>query len=739
METRKKGALWLLDKCPETISNKDKLPTKQEVLSCFFFHHVNEKETVPVSLRKTIDAVMAVWDRASLKTSTVAYCVKKLKSLVDQYTALKKSKGKKSDYARVREAMFVDDIKNEIFDIAAASQHGVNPEDVAFLEQQREDRSSSSMAGIDKIHAAKEEKKTKRKIYEKKKLCEAEEISKSIPSSSIRAAGSDSSSSSSIKSAFSDEDFQCSLKKTPKREGTKKSQVLKDPVLLATWDRENLSVRQATTSFAAAASAMGVQVSDLALSRSTVHRVRRSGREALAKQLGSTSATPDRLVLHWDGKLLPAISGEQEVQDRIAVLVTGEGQEQLLGVPLALDGTGQRMAEVVLNELEKADLRDKIVGLSFDTTASNTGMFQGACIRIEKDLDRDLLWLACRHHVSEVILRDVFMECVGPSSGPDIPLFKRFRETWKLYDTTKRSSILSDVAALNDPVIAELRDKAIRFLQGALEGDHPRADYEELICLSLVFLGVDDGKPLRQPGAVHHARWIAKAIYLLKIGILHEQVSMSRAEKRGVQRGCLFVSLVYSSYWHEAPLPLHAPWNDVQLAATLDKYPDRPLATAASKALYRHLWYLSEQVVGLAFFDSRVPDEERRQMAAALSRPARKGAKKLEGKGLKLDGTLHGRVTSKTKSLFDLLGASPDLTRPVREWDLDPAYKLARERAAALSVVNDAAERGIALIEKFNNSITRDEQQKQYLLKLVHRHRQLVGREKKADLAKKVF
>ena len=99
-------------------------------------------------------------------------------------------------------------------------------------------------------------------------------------------------------------------------------------------------------------------MSDLALSWSTVHRVRRSGREALAKQLGSTSATPDRLVLHWDGKLLPAISGEQEVQDRIAVLVTGEGQEQLLGVPLALDGTGQRMAEVVLNELEKADLRD---------------------------------------------------------------------------------------------------------------------------------------------------------------------------------------------------------------------------------------------------------------------------------------------------------------------------------------------------------------------------------------------
>ena len=123
-------------------------------------------------------------------------------------------------------------------------------------------------------------------------------------------------------------------------------------------------------------------------------------------------------------------------------------------------------------------------------------------------------------------------------------------------------------------------------------------------------------------------------------------------------------------------------------------------------------------------------------MAAALSRPSRKGTKNLKGKGSKLDGTLHGRVISKTKSLFDLLGAYPDLTRPLPEWDLDPAYKLARERAAALSVVNGATERGIALIEKFDNSIKRDEQQKH---KLVHRHRQLVGREKKADLAKKVF
>lgn len=70
-------------------------------------------------------------------------------------------------YARVQEAMFVDDIKIAIFDIISDSQHGVKPEDAVFLEQQWGDRSSSSMVGIDKIHAADEEKITKKNTYRK--------------------------------------------------------------------------------------------------------------------------------------------------------------------------------------------------------------------------------------------------------------------------------------------------------------------------------------------------------------------------------------------------------------------------------------------------------------------------------------------------------------------------------------------------------------------------------------------
>jgi len=40
-----------------------------------------------------------------------------------------------------------------------------------------------------------------------------------------------------------------------------------------------------------------------------------------------------------------------------------------------------------------------------------------------------------------------------------------------------------------------------------------------------------------------------------------------------------------------------------------------------------------------------------------------------------------------------------------------------------MKVVNDSAERAIALMQQYNSSLTKNEEQKQYLLWLVERHR----------------
>lgn len=123
---------------------------------------------------------------------------------------------------------------------------------------------------------------------------------------------------------------------------------------------------------------------------------------------------PPYLILHWVGKLLPQATNRLNLEDRIAVMATGKDFEELLGIPVAVDGTGAQVAATVFQQVVRLGLQEKIVGLSFNTTASNSGMLAGACIRLQETLGRLLLWLACRHHIYEVVLKYVFDACLGP-------------------------------------------------------------------------------------------------------------------------------------------------------------------------------------------------------------------------------------------------------------------------------------------------------------------------------------
>jgi hypothetical protein len=47
-----------------------------------------------------------------------------------------------------------------------------------------------------------------------------------------------------------------------------------------------------------------------------------------------------------------------------------------------------------------------------------------------------------------------------------------------------------------------------------------RDDYRELLCLAALIVGLPVKFAIRKPGALHRARWMAKAIYSLKIELL---------------------------------------------------------------------------------------------------------------------------------------------------------------------------------------------------------------------------
>ena len=173
------------------------------------------------------------------------------------------------------------------------------------------------------------------------------------------------------------------------------------------------------------------------------------------------------LTVHWDGKLLPALTGTDKV-DRLPVIVSGGGLSKLLGVPKLPSGTGQAMAKAVIDCLEDWCVKDRIQAMSFDTTSSNTGLKSGACTLLEQMVGRDLLHLACRHHIMEIVVAKVLTVCDIPSTGPDILLFKRFQQQWKFIDH-EQFQIFEDSVTDREDILSFCRQ------QRAIK--QPRDDY----------------------------------------------------------------------------------------------------------------------------------------------------------------------------------------------------------------------------------------------------------------------
>lgn len=72
--------------------------------------------------------------------------------------------------------------------------------------------------------------------------------------------------------------------------------------------------------------------------------------------------------------------------------------------------------------------------------------------------------------------------------------------------------------------------------------------------------------------------------------------------------------------WTEATFPAQAPWFNLELIKALGTYEkiDPEMGEVALAKLSGHLWYISEELIQLAFFNSAVSSETMMAMVAAL-------------------------------------------------------------------------------------------------------------------------
>lgn len=331
---------------------------------------------------------------------------------------------------------------------------------------------------------------------------------------------------------------------------------------------------------------------------------------------------------------------------------------------------------------------------------------------MENVIGRSLLWMACRHHMFEVLLADAFGVCLGPSTGPDILIFKRFREKWSKLDHHEPEKSQSPMISVDDSLKL--------FISEQLSKKQCRDDYCEFLNLAALMIGMKTDVTVRKPGALHRARWMAKAIYSMKIELLFSGneavIELTGRELLGLQRFNRFVVCVYLRSWFTTKSVVDAPVNDIQMIQRLQAYDDESLRTTGLNMMKRHSWYLSPELATLALFSDKLTCDVKAHLV--LNMTADRGPHLLKSLPQRVEELIVSRRFFKTVGIDDGF-----LTLPVQTWYDTPSYSTAAALVQNLSCVNDCAERGVALMQLFNDSITKDEQQKQYLLQVVERHR----------------
>jgi hypothetical protein len=525
---------------------------------------------------------------------------------------------------------------------------------------------------------------------------------------------------------------------------------LKSAKISTMADRLNLSAGQRTALMAAVISEGGADLKTVTLSKSST---RRAGKEvrteaALLAKASFTGSAPKYAALHWDGKIVPGDS------ERLAVLVAGLPDHKggkLLGVPVIPDGTGTTQTAVTYALTQEWSVENAIFGLVFDTTAFNSGWKNGACVKLETLLGKKVFYSACRHHVMERILGAVWQELFGETSSPNTPEFKEFQKSWD--SVVERSTFKT--LDIRDRRLKHQQEIVVSFLHELLslpesddasEDSMPRDDYRESAELMLILLGEDlpRGVHWLQPGAFHHARWMATILYSAKMYAFGEQLNYGHDRMDKLRRVCLFNALFYVKAWLSARSAADAPVNDLQLWNDLMWYKnfDPTVAQVAITALNIHLWYLTEEIAPFALFSTLLSDTDKKKIIRQLLRHENDTSSRLET-GVPIfpqlstssPTYLSSLIGTNSWQLFRLLRVDNSwMNLPPMQWVTDAAYDEAAVFVHNCKVVNDMAERAVKLATDFAGTITKDEIQRQYLLQTVEKHRREISDFKKTTL-----
>ena len=745
--TRSNSEYYLIGFSIETLSGS-RLPTLREVMQYLLFVKECCPRTTPTKhcLNEVVDEVIKLWQMARIPIKQKQNIVLSLGKVYETWSTLLKSKGRTKSDSWKKKDTFCSEL-DKLWDIGIRDAISViesdpelsssqKKEDIAFYEDQRHYR-KAWMSGKDKVFA--------RNMNLKTSMIEEQLSEVAGGDSSDEFVALASSSSNQDDSNGSPSEYEIEAQKTttsgyimlmaPRN-------IMENSHITSTVDRLKITDNQATMLLSAFIKVCGGKVKDFVLSRSTTKRYREGRRIQVSHTIMEEflSNPPQHVAIHWDGKVTEDRLGNRFEALAIVLSHPTFSHGKMLGIQKIQNATGIAQAQATHDMIKNWNIKNAITALVFDTTSSNSGWKNGAAKLLEQCLGKKVLYHACRHHILELVVKEVWKSLFGAdTTGPENTMFNKFKKSWKHIDKSGPIRVLSipdrfaERAASTTVQLKEVLSRK-NFLS--------RDDYKQCVVNTITLLGGDCGIGHQKPGATHHAQWMGTILYAQKMFMWADPMEYSNETKMQLHRMNLFLALFYVPAWVESTIGRDAPGNDLRLILAMHDYKthDNTVAEAALKKLLKHPWYLVEEIVVFALFTPKEDDDTRMRMALELTkvlRPSsfRRGPPSLT-KSIDESTHLADLVGPQSWFLFDVFGCDGSwLKQPVRLWPQSDTYKQMSSFVNTVKVVNDAAERGVKFNLDYATIITDNDEQKASLIQAVEQHRRDYPDFRKSTLA----
>ena len=233
--------------------------------------------------------------------------------------------------------------------------------------------------------------------------------------------------------------------------------------------------------------------------------------------------------------------------------------------------------------------------------------------------------------------------------------------------------------------------------------------------------------------SIYHARWMSKTIYYLKIYIFRKQFHMTITQENACHDTCIFIISMYIERWFRTHVAIEAPYQDILFIHSLIEYEkvDEQILKMSLKQFCGHLWYLSPETAAFSFFDSKISLPLKTKMVESLKNEddyhenmTKRYVVPTNNLAFLKNKQVYDFINRSSMKLFERFAIETDfLEQNPANWYINENYQKGISVLNHIKVVNDAAERGIKFISNFNEKITKDEDQKQFLLQTVYDYR----------------